>query len=293
MYNKTMIKDTIQAQQYRLSMTGKWERLSLIKSIIIQCIPGRIEVPHIGIRITNKCSLQCKHCSDLIPYYKKKENMNYKEIIQDINLLVNSLNYIHEFLIIGGETFLHPDLHKIIRYCVKIKKISYITLTTNGTIVPNDKLLNELKIGKNKIIIRVSNYGNITPKRQAVISLLKRNEIKVDDLRMFKWGNLGGFHKRNRDSTQLKKIYNDCSMKFCHTLIDGTMYICGRQNGVKIGLIPSIKKREKFNIRNKSKKEIRKGIKNLYRLEYLSTCDYCDGLSGKGPKIIPGEQINS
>lgn len=24
MYNKTMIKDTIQAQQYRLSMTGKW-----------------------------------------------------------------------------------------------------------------------------------------------------------------------------------------------------------------------------------------------------------------------------
>lgn len=293
MYN--IIKDTIQAQQYKMSMIGKnnifMDKILIIKSIVSQSIPGRVEIPHMGIRVTNKCSLQCKYCADLIPYYKKKENIDYKEIIKDINLLINSVDYIHELLIIGGETFLHPDLYKIIRYCVRIKKISSIILTTNGTIVPNSKLLNELRKGKNKIIVRVSNYGNITPKRQEIISKLKKYQIRVDDLRMQRWGNIGDFRKRNRNSAQLKEVYNNCSMRFCHTLMNGTVYICGRQNGAEIGLIPKVKEKEKFNIRNKSKREIRYGIKNLYKLEYLSTCDYCDGLNKKTPKIAAGEQI--
>ncbi len=295
---KNIIKDSNNADCYKEEILYKNKRINIKKSMmliklrnLIRIInPLYFELPHIGIRITPYCSLKCKYCADLIPYQKNPCLPNLTDIKKDIYTILTSVDYVHEFLIIGGETFLRNDLPEIINYCLLFKNIGYITLTTNGTIMPKDKLIKALK--NDKIIVRVSNYGrDIVPNRNKIISEMLKNGIIVDRLEYQKWGYLGNFKKRNRTKRQLQQIYKSCSMKFCRTAIDGTVYICGRQNGEDANLIPKIKKNEKYTFRSKSRNDIRMNLRKLYALEYISTCDYCDGLSTKTKLIKPGEQL--
>lgn len=85
--------------------------------------------------ITMCCNLCCKNCSSLMPYYKNPSHLDLNTIKTNLEKLSRS-EKIKNIQIIGGETFLHPDITEILLY-VSTLNFEIISVYTNGTIVPN------------------------------------------------------------------------------------------------------------------------------------------------------------
>lgn len=251
----------------------------------------KITIPHLGILVTTFCNLNCRNCADLIP---KRKSVNYdiKDVKEDMGRLLNEIDFIKEILIIGGETLLYPQLDQIIDYCAAERKIGKIIITTNGTIKPKEKILKCL--ADNEVCVRISGYPDIiAPKREEIIDEYKNNKIEIDNLEGMYWNSIGNTEFRDRNKDQLMEVFSSCEMAYCVTLQkDGLIFYCSRQlSAYETDIYPSPHKNEYINVRKSD--NLKQDIMKFYELPYLSTCNYCDGIScaNKEEVLIPASQI--
>ena len=242
-------------------------------------------IPHLGILVTTYCNLNCRNCADLIPK-RKKYNYNIQDIINDMNKILASVSAIQEVLIIGGETLLYPQLKEVVEFCGAEKKIGKIIITSNGTLLPASEVMGCLK--KNKVCIRVSGYPeHVAPKRKSILETYRLNGLEIDDLENMQWADMGSFEKRNHTEMELNKIFKSCSMAYCVTLQkDGLIFYCSRSlSAYETNLYPKPIKREFIDVRNEE--NLIESFERFYNIPYLTTCDYCDGISCVTSKFVP------
>ena len=98
--------------------------------------------------ITEKCTLRCKDCSHLIPYYREPENINIQKYKRAFNLLIEQIDYLAELRILGGEPFLSKDMEQLVLDYYMNPKIEQISVYTNGTVIPSDNVIKALKRGR-------------------------------------------------------------------------------------------------------------------------------------------------
>jgi hypothetical protein len=70
----------------------------------------------LDVVISEKCSLNCKDCSNLMQYYTAPENLNYDGIISDFEKLTAKIKHVYEIRLIGGEPFMNKAIYSIIDY---------------------------------------------------------------------------------------------------------------------------------------------------------------------------------
>lgn len=88
--------------------------------------------------ITSRCNLSCQMC-----YLKKEERRGADDLSLDqIVKIIDKLDDIKKFSLIGGEIFSRPDIFDILEEFKKRKKKIY--LTTNGTLLTEGRI-NKLK----------------------------------------------------------------------------------------------------------------------------------------------------
>ena len=114
----------------------------------------------IDIIITEKCSLKCKDCSNLMQYYMNPINVSFNEILNDFQTLINNVDHIYEIRLIGGEPFMNKDIYKIIKEISKNEKLSRIVIYTNATIPLKEKYIDILK--HSKVVFSVTTYGTVS-----------------------------------------------------------------------------------------------------------------------------------
>lgn len=105
----------------------------------------------VSIEITSLCNLSCKHCFNRVQPLGTMRFETLKAIIEKFSMFD-----IPQFVISGGEPFMHPDLQNIISY-VSQTPFDYI-LTTNGTIINHEVL--ELISHAPNISIQISLDGS-------------------------------------------------------------------------------------------------------------------------------------
>lgn len=245
----------------------------------------KIIIPHLGILVTTYCNLNCRNCADLIP---KRERKHYKteEIKNDLFRILEVVEFIEEVLVIGGETLLYPNLINILDFLMKQPKIGKIIITTNGKTMPTDELLDCLK--RNKVLVRISGYPEyVVPKREEVLKKYRENAINIEDLANMVWLSIGDEHKRERTPDELQKVFNSCSMRDCVTInCEGKIYYCSRQlSASELSNYPNPRENEYIDVRNS--KNLEKDFRAFYSLSYISTCDFCDGISCETTQIVP------
>ncbi|MBQ4531282.1 MAG: glycosyltransferase [Lachnospiraceae bacterium] len=251
----------------------------------------KLVMKHLGLRLTSYCNLNCKDCADLIPK-QKNCHYDYNLLIEDMNKVLSVVNFIQEILLIGGEVFLYPHMEEIIDYCAKSPKIGKIIITTNGTMIPSEKLIQTIK--DNKVIMRVSGYEvDVAPKRAELIQKIKEQEIPLEDLEGMVWRNIGDEKCRNCDEAELKKVWRECGMNASVTLAHrGRIYYCARSLAAdELECYPNPKPEEYVDVRNTTVEELADKIEKFYGLEYISTCNYCDGLVAGSPIVPTAAQI--
>lgn len=146
----------------------------------------------------------------------------------------------------------------------------------------------------NRVIVRVSGYGDdIVPKREDFISRLKENNVRLEDLEGLIWRNVGNTECRNRTPEEMEEIWDHCTMNECVTLTSrGRIYYCSRAIAADdLECCPPPKENEYIDVRHLSVAQIAERLEPFYALPYISTCNFCDGITEKSPMVTTAAQM--
>lgn len=223
--------------------------------------------------ITQKCTLNCEKCANLMPLYNKPKTFTFNELKRDLDAYMEVVDYVYELRLIGGEPFINKEIDTLIEYIFENygERFAFITFTSNGTLELSEDILNSIKKYRNRIYITVSDYGKISHR---IIPQLEHNNIhyKISTL---DWIDYGPMESNNYSFKDLKKIFGHCSIKIdCNNLHDGKFHLCPRDaHGISLGILKHDMYLDLHS--NISREEKKRKIRELYKLDCIQTCDYC------------------
>ncbi|MEE2829611.1 MAG: radical SAM protein [Myxococcota bacterium] len=106
----------------------------------------------VSVNLTLKCNLSCSFCKTCYPVRQELTTREVKDIIDQTYLWG-----VKRFNPIGGEPFVRQDLEEILAYACA--KDFYITLTTNGTLIPPKRAAKIAEIPYNRLHFNISLDG--------------------------------------------------------------------------------------------------------------------------------------
>lgn len=235
------------------------------------------------IILTTNCNKKCEGCCYLFNKYKIGEFFDVDRIIANMEKIKPAIEKYETVSIIGGETFLYPDLVKIVKYVANLN-INYCVLFTNGTILPS--YIEELcQAMDERFNIVIGNYGipEVTEKLSEYFNKYNISHvIRPDDA---EWVEHGDFIDHNEPKIEF------CRFRFL-TLMEERLYACGRfAQAVKLNLIPieDLKENEYVDLDDPQLFE-KIDIMMAESFDTFSeTCKYCLRGSAKGTAIPQGE----
>lgn len=186
----------------------------------------KIVIPRLVIQLTQRCTLKCHGCNNLMPQFETPINYDIDRIMHDMDSLLKNVDKILVIELIGGEPFVHPEIATVIRYIKEKIKVDILEITTNGTIIPKDEVFKELT-GVNTCI-RISKY-NTSNKIEELTKKCKDYSLKSVVMEDLHWFDSSSSEKRYLSNEELRYSYAKCpSAKFCKTLANGKIFCCAR-----------------------------------------------------------------
>lgn len=246
---------------------------------------------YLEIPITTKCSLRCKNCSNIIPYYTNRFDYDIDILLKSIKEFLKLINNIVYIRVLGGEPFLSNNLYKVLNLLIKSNKIQKVEIVTNGTIIPTDKKIIE-QLKNKKITVSISKYSIVKHKQDRLIGFLQNNNINYRIDKMKYWMDYGKPKKRNKTEKELKKQFSRCN-SICKSLINGQFHLCPRSShGTDLGIITNNEEDYLDLLDNTlSTKEKKERLNKLLKKDYIKACDYCIFGTKESKKIPVAEQI--
>ncbi len=262
-----------------------------------------LEARRLAIIVTLKCTLNCKLCCNCITMYENPPILDKKIIFEDIKGAFQIYDRIEWLQFVGGELFIHPDMHLILEEALKYKeKFDKIILMSNGTIIPNDKTLALLSENSNLFEVQLSDYGDLSYKIRDIEKIFTKMHIPYVTKAFFGdmqhyggWVDSGDFEDRGYSESELKEVFDNCwqiSMKNLH-VYNGKLHNCIRSLFALDLEMIDIPCDEYVDLRNddmtlEKKKEIAKG----FNTKPLKACRVCNGFDSKKSKRYPAaEQV--
>lgn len=268
---------------------------------------NKIAASYIEFPVTTRCTLNCKKCAAYIPYVKNKVDRDYNEIINDIDMLFKSIDYIARLRVVGGEPLLYNDLIKLISsICEKYERnIGEFTIVTNGTIIPDARSLNVLKYYS--VNLSISDYRAAGLKAASesqynkLLQILDENGISYHFNSTLRWMDLGNpMIEQKLSDNQLITRYQDCNLDrrslikrrvFRCTNI-GSAYSAGlnikfsKEDYLDCGFLNELDKTERFS------KWFSFDTLGKTKKGYLDFCKRCNGEGSLNSNFIPvAEQV--
>ena len=252
----------------------------------------------LDIVITEKCSMNCESCCNLMQYYVAAKNTD-TEILKAIKNMSENVDHISEFRVIGGEPLMNKQWASITNGIIDQDSNRTVYVYTNGTICPKDEILKTLK-GK-RVHFYITDYGNKLSKNiDRLIESLEKFDLGYYRKPAGNWVDCSSIRKHNRSIPRLKQVFKECCAKKLFTLLNGKLYTCPFiSNAANINAIPDNKANYVDLLSND--KSMKRKIETLVKMKnFFPGCDFCDGrphdpsnaleYSGKG-LIKAGKQM--
>ncbi len=231
----------------------------------------------IDIQVTERCSMKCIDCSNLMQYYEQPKDANTEDFLSNIATLIRSVQRIDDARVLGGEPFMYKDLPQILNLLSHSEKIVRVTVYSNGTFVPREDILNALI--HPKIEVEITDYDELSKKHDQVVNTFKNLHIRYITHKPQNWTDSARIVKNNKTVNELNTMFERCCVNDALTLLHDKLYHCPfSANAYNLKAIPddstdyiefpSIEKNE--NIQEK--------INQFYfKKNHLSACQYCLG----------------
>lgn len=255
--------------------------------------------------ITSCCTLRCKLCAVGIPYFQHPHHVSVADAARQLDAFFEVWDEADRLNFIGGEPMLHPQLYEIALEVLRHKdRIHSLRITTNGTVLPDERAIKLLSGCDIPFTVVISNYGSLSRKFIELQELLARYDISVridnyssEDGGLYYggWVDFGDYTYMNYDEKEVWRVWKECSclkQHFYH-LDEGKVFQCPYpyQFYNRKGIIPE--PGEYLDLFDESmsleeKKQIAKG----FFQKPMSACKYCHSLNEKNSKRYPpAEQL--
>ncbi len=192
--------------------------------------------------ITDKCTLNCQNCDGYIPYHIHPRTDSISSIIESYEEIIKVCGYVDAIDIMGGETLLHPDIAELTEFFVSDNRCGKVTIISNGTILPNDRLTNVMK--SRKVVFRLSDYGQLSRKKEEIIKLFDSEDIKYELTNYPYWDKIPIIEKQNETLHQVQAKYSACTANVLY-IKHGKLFQCRFVTGLSdldANMIPDFEK---------------------------------------------------
>lgn len=242
---------------------------------------------------TYQCSLKCKYCMAAIPYLQESKQVEYADFKRDVDILFENVDFVLEFGIGGGEMFLCKNLEQYIEYVMKnySSHIWNCSILTNGTILPNEKVIETLKKYKlNVVVSRYSGVPNWHEKYKKLETLLQEHQIPVSTIDYENWVDMGWTQKQYKKN--VGGLFDMCGMQ-CRIVKNGKLNYCLHGMIANEALYHLDLSEDEFDL---CVQQDRKKFKLVeYHLGFLNKgclemCHYCNGYVNINQNTIPVAQ---
>ena len=253
---------------------------------------GVLNIKSLDVQITERCSLKCKNCCNLMQYYEKPVNSDLNQLFTSVERLMSCVNKIYEFRVLGGDPFMSKDLHTVIDNLKTYNQVEKVIVYTNAKIIPKGLNLDCLK--DKKVIVDITNYGEISNKHDEIIKVLDENKITYSTTRTTVWTDSGRIlpYQNETEEDKKKKFINCCNSDIL-SILHGKLYRCPfSANATNLNAVP-VDKTDIVDLCDKtiSIEDLKKKIKDLtYNKDYLTACSYCNGRDYTVANIEAAEQ---
>lgn len=246
---------------------------------------NKIHIDRIEIFLTSLCTLNCEKCIAYIPYFKKLTIVSLQQLKEDSDILFQTVDYVYKFKLLGGEVFLYPYLIEYIDYLYEHynEKIGSIRVGTNGTILPNQAILEMCK--RDRVTVDISDYTQAVPnmcKLDEVRTICGEYDVAVDVKRTGEqWLDMGfpNTLSKGKREEQLREHFQKCAM-FCRQFSNGKYYFCcSNFAAVKADMFPDDENNYLDFRQRVSKKLLLEFELGYSQLGYTTFCSVCRGCS--------------
>ncbi len=234
-----------------------------------------LKVDSIDLMLTEKCSLKCKDCSNLMQFYAKPIDEDFDMVISSIDKFMKTVDYVQEIRLIGGEPLMYKRVAEVAKHILQYKNFGQLKVNTNGTIIPNDE---KLKVFEDKrVFFDISNYGKASRNVDRLVNKLKEKNISHVASSVSEWQDVGKIIKSNRTNELNKEIFGNCCINRGLTLLHGNLYLCPfSANATNLRAIKVVN--EEILDMKTDKEKLKKEIHNLYfNTDFLEACKSCNG----------------
>lgn len=246
---------------------------------------GRVRIGYLVVSVGQACNFRCRDCANFAPVSPacfKRYDVN--DIKKDLMVLFENVQYIEQLQIQGGEPLLYSDLAELIDFLYENRdKVHEIVIATNGSLIPDDFLIESLK--RNSVCVRISNYGIAQESGSKLVEKLKQNNIRyyVYPFASGKslWYECGGKNTCGGGKHTVRKRYYLCNFSGCLTLERGELSYCSRATNSYVIQGFSRKQTDYFNLREVKKNFKVKLAKYLVFRHPMQACYYCNGTNDK------------
>ena len=249
------------------------------------------------ICLTERCTLKCRKCAHAcynVP--NTSEDFSLENAKESADAFFSKFDIVKEFALIGGEPFLYRDIKTIIKYIGKKyrDRIIIFSITTNGTILPDDEIISLCL--KYDVTIRISDYSASVPRLklqyERLYGKLAQNKVivwKTDaENSWFDYG-FEEFDRGDRIS-DLINAFDQCRTP-CREIRGSKYYYCVMARSVADNLGMDIGQQDYIDLATIQDRSILLEFQMGFSDKgYLEMCRYCRGAEAKNYLIPAAEQ---
>jgi organic radical activating enzyme len=248
-------------------------------------------IKSIDVVVTEKCSLKCQDCSNLMQYYESPSDADYQLLCNSIKNIMNEVDYLCEFRILGGEPFLYKRLEELLNYISEFNNKGSIIIMTNGTILPKSNVLEVLEKVQASVVI--SDYGNISKKSGELQNKLRQRKIPFILNRPKVWQDCAYFIlDSSREQSEVLSLFDNCCVKDALTLLKEKLYRCPFSAHAENLRAIQLHEEDSISLnRNTLSKE---NLRNFYLNKFpIKACFNCTGRQFDTGNVPPARQTKS
>lgn len=244
----------------------------------------------ISIPVTQKCTLNCRHCVAGVPYVKNPKEMTLEVYKEAVDAYITLFDSIFSLNIAGAEPTTHKDLYEMIRYASQFNSIKLIRVFSNGTLLLDEEQVK--KLDASKVAFQFTDYGELSSKLEENQSMLQRLEFPVTIVKHDVWyesTHLMEFFDYKEPYEEVVRKFSMCNQRTCHVLAGNHFMRCAmsshadKKNTVPKDCLDWVD----VDLNKRCLQEVKEELYEYMHKEVLDICRYCPGRTYDGKNTVP------
>ncbi len=239
--------------------------------------PDLLVLPSLDVVITERCSLKCRDCANLMQYYSRPQDVTFEALFTELDVLMGAVDHVFELRVLGGETFMNKRAHEYVKRLQHYRNFSRIAVYSNGTIVPTRAAIESM--ANEHTYVRISNYGLLSRRLSVLVEELERASVTYEVDEMPGWHDCAEIGRRARSAEELEAVYSACCARQLLTILNGSVFLCPfSANATNLCAIPDVPEDRVDLASTLDRDEIRRRLVLMLRgRRFINACEYCGG----------------